>query len=132
MKKKRRQHSAIVFHHGRSRIDSNSLWIYYQESYFTFTSGQFHGTKLWLFNHTIITIVWSHSFTAKKLTYIWNSCGRISHLLYSISTTPRANKEADASLLWAIPPKARWLRMKSVLSPEPWSVKTIVTPLPEQ
>jgi len=56
----------------------------------------------------------------------------LSHRLYSTSTMPRANREAAASLLIAIPPKARWLRMKSVLALEPWSVITIVTPFPKQ
>lgn len=86
-------------------------------------------------------IYWQHStynFTLKKnkkLMHAWIKkivlCGRIFHRLYWISTTPRANREAAASVFRAILPKARWLRMKSVLWPEPWSVITTVTPLPE-
>lgn len=51
---------------------------------------------------------------------------------YSISTTPRASRDAAASVVWAIRLKARLLRMKSVLSLEPWSVMTTVAPLSEQ
>jgi hypothetical protein len=43
----------------------------------------------------------------------------LSYRLYSISTTPMDNREVAASVVCAIRPKARLLKMKSVRSLEP-------------